>query len=111
MASRADASYSPDDVSPPGETLKELLEERGVSQVDLALRMGRPQKTLSEIINGKAAITTSTALELELVLGVPAAFWLRREAVYREALGRATLDKQLADGKGWARKFPVPQME
>jgi len=44
-------TYSPPDVSPPGDTLRELLEERGLSQADLAERMGRPKKTISEIVN------------------------------------------------------------
>ncbi len=59
-------------VCAPGETLREILSERSISQADLAGRMGRPQKTISEIMNGKASITPETALELELVLSIPA---------------------------------------
>src|SRR5688500_5032268 len=92
-------SYAPTDVSVPGETLREILEERGISQADLAIRMGRPQKTISEITNGKAAITTDTALELELVLGVPASFWLAREARYREWLARSDQQRELEDAR------------
>ena len=57
MAKREN-QYDPDYVSPPGETIRDLLEERGMNQAELAVRMGRPKKTISEIINGKAAITT-----------------------------------------------------
>ena len=78
--------YLPSEVSPPGETLREILDERGISQADLALRMGRPRKTITEIINGKAALTHETALQLELVLGVPAGFWDARERTYRAHL-------------------------
>lgn len=60
----------------PGESLKELLEEEGLTQAELAERMGRPKKTINEIINGKAEITADTAIQLEMVLGVPASFWL-----------------------------------
>jgi len=80
--------YRPDHVSPPGETLKELLRDRHLTQSELADRMGRPKKTISEIINGKSAITTDTALQLEMVLGVPAEFWNAREIQYREYLAR-----------------------
>ena len=66
--------YSPDEVSPPGDTLREILHERCLTQAELATRTGRPKKTISEIVNGKAAITVDTALQFELVLGVPAAF-------------------------------------
>ena len=74
--------YYPAEVSPPGETLLEILEERGISQADLAEGTGCPRKTINEIIKGKAAITPETALQLERVLGVPASFWNAREAQY-----------------------------
>ena len=66
--------YHPDVVSPPGETLAETLEEIGMSQSDLARRMGRPLKTINEIVQGKAAITADTALQLERVWNIPASF-------------------------------------
>lgn len=80
--------YTPEEVSPPGETLAETLEAIGMTQAELALRTGRPLKTINEIIQGKTAITAETALQLEQVLNVPAAFWNNREAQYREALAR-----------------------
>jgi len=80
--------YQPDTVSPPGETLAELLTERGMTQKDLAKRMGRPVKTINEIVRGKASITAETALQLERVLGASARFWLNREENYREYLAR-----------------------
>ena len=88
MAKHVENEYSPDSVSPPGETLQELLAERSLSQAELATRMGRPKKTINEIVKGKAAITPDTALELELVLGVPAPFWNARERNYRASLAQ-----------------------
>jgi addiction module HigA family antidote len=75
-------------VSPPGATLLDLLEERGLSQADLAARTGRPRKTINEIVQGKAAITPDTALQFERVFGTPADFWLAREAHYQEFIAR-----------------------
>ena len=86
MANIIENEYLPDRVSPPGETLLETIEALGMSQTDLASRMGRPIKTINEIIKGKAAITPETALQLKKVLGVPARFWLNREQQYRESL-------------------------
>src|SRR5882724_13472730 len=80
--------YKPDSVSPPGETLEEILDSRSMSQAQLAERTGRPKKTINEIIKGKAAITAETAIQLERVLGIPAAFWIAREQNYRESLAR-----------------------
>jgi HTH-type transcriptional regulator / antitoxin HigA len=110
MVENVSNAYFPTDVSPPGETLRELLEERGIAQADLAVRMGRPKKTVSEIVNGKAAITPETALELELVLGVPATFWNARERDYRTWLARREQEQRFAHECEWAKLFPLRAM-
>ncbi len=102
--------YTPDFVSPPGETLEAILEEREMSQAQLAERMGRPRKTISEIINGKAAITPETALQLEHVLGIPASFWNNRERNYREALARKEEQERLSKQVEWLDQMPVKDM-
>jgi len=102
--------YSPSEVSPPGETLRELLSEKGISQADLAKRMGRPIKTISEIIHGKTSITPVTALELELVLGTPADFWIARERDFRTHLARLAQLKRLKEDIAWAKRFPLRDM-
>jgi HTH-type transcriptional regulator/antitoxin HigA len=109
MASPAN-EYRPDYVSPPGETLEELLEERGMSQAELAERTGRPKKTINEIIQGKTAITPETALQLERVLGTPASFWLKREQQYREFLARQDDDQQLGQQMTWLDQVPWREM-
>lgn len=78
--------YIPNKVSAPGVTLSDILEERTMSQADLAQRTGRPLKTINEIIKGKVAITSETAIQLERVLGTSAAFWNQRETNYRAYL-------------------------
>ena len=85
MTSRPVNEYAPDRVSPPGDTLAETLEALGMTQAELATRLGRPRKTVNEIVKGKAAIEPETALQLESVLGVPAAR-ARAEALLAEAL-------------------------
>jgi len=102
--------YLPDYVSPPGETLMELLEDRGMTQTDLADRTGRPKKTINEIINGKAAITHDTALQLERVLGIPASFWNSREQHYREFLARQQEQEHLQQQIAWLDRVPVNEM-
>ena len=77
----------PTDVSypiPPGEYLAEEIEARGISQKELARRMGRPANAINEIINGKKAITAETALQLEDAMPeIPARFWLYLETDYQ----------------------------
>ena len=103
-------AYSPDYVSPPGETLADVLEDRGMSQAELARRTGLAIKTVNEIIKGKAPITPGTALKLERVLGVPASFWNAREQRYREFLARQAERNSLEAQMKWARQFPVKEM-
>ena len=102
--------YAPDVVSAPGETLLEMLEERGMSQSELAERTGRPKKTINEIIKGKATITPATALQLERVLGAPASFWNDREQHYRESLARQAERASLEGQVGWLNQFPIKSM-
>jgi addiction module HigA family antidote len=102
--------YNPVDVSPPGETLLETIEALGISQAELAERTGRPKKTINEIINGKAAITPETALQLERVTRVPANFWNNRERLYREALARKEEVERLKNQSEWLSEVPVREM-
>ena len=78
---------------PPGEFLREHLEESGMSQAELARRLGRPRQAVNEIIRGKKAITAETALQLERVLSTPAHIWLGLELEYRLVLARSALVK------------------
>lgn len=102
--------YTPDVVSAPGETLEEVLEARGMSQAELSERTGRPKKTINEIIRGKAAITAETALQLEKVLGIPAAFWIAREQNYREALARSRELDEFSRETDWLDRIPYRAM-
>ncbi len=92
MAEGTTNGYRPSEVSPPGVTLREILEERGISPAELAARTDRPRKAIDEIIKGKAPITNQTALELESALGIGAEFWNRRERHYREHLAASRGD-------------------
>ena len=110
MVSAVQNEYVPDYVSPPGETLLETIETLGMTQAELAERTGRPTKTISEIIKGKAAITPETALQLEKVLGVPASFWTNREQHYRESLARQGEQVVLGQQTDWLTGLPIAAM-
>lgn len=110
MSERFQNQYVPDVVSPPGETLEEVLEMRGMSQADLADRTGRPKKTINEIVRGKAAITPETAIQFEKVLGIPASFWMTREQNYREALARQREIEALEAQSDWLKNVPYRAM-
>lgn len=67
----------------PGEILlTEFLEPLGITQYRLAQAIGVPQTRISEIVRGKRAITTETALLLSKALNVDARFWINIQTDY-----------------------------
>ena len=56
-------------ISHPGETLIDTIDAKDISQTELASRMGRPIKTINEIIQGRTAITPETAAMLKGLVG------------------------------------------
>ncbi len=110
MAKVVENEYFPDTVSPPGDTLLETIELYGISQNELAERTGRSLKTINEIIKGKAAITSETAMQLERVLGIPARFWNNRDRHYQEYLARMDEEKLLARQVDLLKDAPVKEM-
>ena len=95
---------------PPGETLAESLEERGMTQAELAQRIDRPVKTINEIIKGKTAITAETALQLERALNIPARFWNNLESNYRDIIARTQSDVHLDIEVKHAKQYPYREM-
>jgi len=98
-------------LSHPGETLKDILEERGMSQAEFAERIGRPKEKINDIIKGRDSISTSTAFKFEQVLGTPADFWINREANYRKELYRIERNEKLEKWIEWSSKFPIKNLK
>jgi len=95
---------------PPGETIKEMLEDRRMSQKEFAARMNYTEKHISKLIHGEAALSQETALRLEIVLGAPASFWNGLEAGYREDLQRVKQEKLAEEEAACAEKYPYDRM-
>lgn len=104
---KASLKYEPDYAVAPGATLKEILEEKGISQSLLAVRADMAEKTISQIINGVAPITYETAEKFELALGIPARFWNQRELVFRESQARIAANDRLRQESEWLNEVPV----
>ncbi len=66
----------------PGEILADELEELDVSPTELARQINVPANRISQIINGKRAITGDTALRLGHWFGNSAQFWLNLQSSY-----------------------------
>jgi addiction module HigA family antidote len=110
MATESATRWQPDWSVPPGDLLAEALEERSMTQAELARRMGRPLKTINEIVKGKQAITADTAVQIEKVLAIPAHFWTNLQADFDEWFARAREAERLSSTVGWVDRFPVTEM-
>lgn len=91
---------------PPGELLAETIEAAGLSQAELARRMGRPAQAINEIVRGTKEITAETAIQLERVLGVPAHIWLGLEAEFQHTKARREDRRRLQAEAKLAARFP-----
>ena len=102
--------YQPDVVTPPGDTLQDMLAALGMAKAELAARIGKTPKTINEIIKHGAPITPATAMELEKVFGTPASFWNNRERRFRESLARIAEKQLLKKEVNWLKTIPVREM-
>jgi len=68
---------------PPGEILKDELEARGWTQDVLAEITNIPAPVISNIINGKRAISVDIASSLAAAFGTTAQFWMNLETSYQ----------------------------
>lgn len=96
--------------TPPGATIKEQLNDRGMSQKEFAARMDMSEKHISKLINGDVQLTPETAVRLEMVLGIPAKFWNNLEAIYREKLIKAEAENAMDADTEIAKQFPYNEM-
>jgi len=66
----------------PGEILADELKELRITPTELARQIKVPANRISQIINGKRAITGDTALRLAHWFGMNPRFWLNLQMAY-----------------------------
>ena len=66
----------------PGETLRDDLHALGLSAAELARRIEVPVNRITEILNGRRAVTGDTALRLGRFFGTSGEFWLNLQKLY-----------------------------
>lgn len=96
--------------TPPGKSIKEQLKNRKMSQKEFAKRMNLSEKHISALINGEVQLTPDVALRLEMVLGVPARFWSKLEAIYREKIVKANEENEMEEDIKLLKKYPYKEM-
>jgi len=79
------------DLIPPGEILREeFMRPLGISVSALARDIAVPANRISQILNGKRALSADTALRLGKYFGVSPEIWLDLQSEYDLRLARRT---------------------
>ena len=79
----------------PGEQLAEELRELEMSAAELARQLEVPTNRITEILNGRRAITGDTALRLGHFFGTTAEFWLNLQSLYEIRLAQRKVGKSV----------------
>ncbi|WP_150001828.1 ImmA/IrrE family metallo-endopeptidase [Iodidimonas gelatinilytica] len=101
-------AFSPDWRSPPGDTILDILDERGMSIEAFSLLIDETPSFSQSLISGKARITARIALKLSEQLGSTKDFWLTREDQFRNERHSVRSIQSLSE---WARLLPISDMK
>ena len=78
--------------APPGFTIKELIDDRGISEAQLAASLDESEPFVQKLIEGETELTADLAARLAAFLGMNARFWLGLERGYREDLAKVAAE-------------------
>ncbi len=79
----------------PGEVLlEEFLEPYGLTQKELARRIGVSYPRVNELIHGKRGVTPDTALRLAKLFGTTPEFWLNLQLAHDLYRARQSADHE-----------------
>ena len=79
----------------PGEILADELQELGMSAAELARILHVPTNRITQILNGKRAITADTALRLGQWFGTGPELWLNLQKSYELRLVEQQIGKEI----------------
>lgn len=83
----------------PGETIADVLEDRNITQAELAARTGVSRAYVNSVISGKKDISSKFAMALEYALDVPKSFWLNLQANYYAELLELNEEATITEGE------------
>ena len=89
---------------PPGATIKEMIDDRGISEAQLAARLGESEEFVRQLIEGETELTDAVAGKLAEGLGMNMRFWLNMESYYREDLVNIDMENAQDEARN-ARKL------
>lgn len=102
--------FSPTEIVPPGETLLEWLDQRGMSQAEFAKRASLTPKHINKVVKGLAGISPEVAVTLESVTGIPARYWMRLDGNYQAAKQHLEFRRSLMPEADIVDLFPIKRL-
>ncbi|HAN48298.1 MAG TPA: addiction module antidote protein, HigA family [Nitrospira sp.] len=100
----------------PGETLRDDLEELGMSAAELSRQLAVPVNRITQILNGSRAVTGDTALRLGHFFNTSPEFWLNLQKLYDLRMAEQTKGEEVArlpvfDASAWQKRGKTGQLE
>lgn len=102
--------YQPKQIHHPGSVLAEKLQELNIGSKEFAVRTGKPEKTISAILNEKSSITADMAILFELAIGIPSHYWLKHQMAYDIYAAELKRERHHAEQVKWITHFPIEEL-
>ncbi|MGJ5071269.1 ImmA/IrrE family metallo-endopeptidase [Bradyrhizobium oligotrophicum] len=106
----SEQTFQPLWASAPGETISEMLRRRKIDVSSFASDMGESEEFAQCLLDGTYAIDRSVAERLHYAIGGSIAFWLNREAQYRDDVARIQGTKEQDEASIWLKELPLRDM-
>ena len=97
--------FQPNWISAPGDTIRDLLQERNISEARFSGLLGLTPEVTHALLQGRSTITIGIARQLESVLGASVSYWMSRDFQYRQDSNRLREEE-----KWWIRQLPLGDM-
>jgi antitoxin HigA-1 len=81
----------------PGEFLKEIIDELGISQAEFARTIGLSPMRISHLVKGQRPVTAEMALLFGKAFGQSPQYWINLQTAYDLKIAEKTMSRRLAD--------------
>jgi HTH-type transcriptional regulator/antitoxin HigA len=98
-------SFEPQWASPPGATITDLMNAKGISFDQLRSKLGLTVDDMLKLLHGEQRINAPLAAMIAQTLGLTGKFWLDREEQYLNDAAKLQVEE-----KSWVRSLPVADM-
>jgi len=102
--------FTPNWISPPGDTILDLLSERNLSISDFDEFVSDGSLDINKLLNGELEIDNSIAQYLASFFVTSKSFWIKRDAQYRENKQSLSMQIDTLTPMKWLKDFPISDM-